>query len=211
MLNTELFDQYCTVTVDGTVYVTDLIQTDVIIGTEQFKGFVSPDKDISDGALYYVFDNAIDIEKYGWLEINKTIEDASISSDGYNPIFKVLVTLDNIELPVGTLYTIGDNSYYVEESGIIEIRNGETVIVPDIIAGSSYRVEEVTTDGYGVVYENQSGVISVKAGSNVTITNIPGVVLPNAGGTGNDLYYILGILVCAIAIGYKLHYKKCRI
>lgn len=211
LLNTELFDQYCTVTVDGTVYVTDLIQTDVIIGTEQFKGFVSPDKDISDGALYYVFGNAIDIEKYGWLEINKTIEDASISSDGYNPIFKVLVTLDNIELPVGTLYTIGDNSYYVEESGIIEIRNGETVIVPDIIAGSSYRVEEVTTDGYGVVYENQSGVISVKAGSNVTITNIPGVVLPNAGGTGNDLYYILGILVCTIAIGYKLHYKKCRI
>lgn len=185
LLDKEYFEQYCNVTVDGTVYTTDLIQSDIVIGTQEFKGFSSPEKDIADGILYYVFDNEIDLNEYGSLSVTKTIEDGYTFDSGYNPVFKMNIQLDDQLIPVGTVYSIGNTDHTVVEAGIIELRANETAIINEIIAGSQYYIEEDadSSEGYcGVIYENNSGIISNKTTSQVTITNIPGVILPEAGG-----------------------------
>lgn len=201
LLDTDYFVQYCEVTIDGTVYTTDLVHKDIVIGTEQFKGYESPLKNMSAGILYFVFNNVIDENEYGSLAISKTIEDTEEIESGYNPEFTMIVYLDDTLLPVGATYTIGDTDYEVTEAGEVYIHSGETAIINEIIAGSQYYVyEDVESSyGYSVYYTTDtSGVIANKTQSSVEVVNTPGIILPNTGGY-ELIYYISGTVLLCIA------------
>lgn len=194
LLNPADFEQYGTITVDGSSTTTDY---DVVIGEDSFKGVNSPVKDVSDGSTVFSFNNQVIFKKLGSLEITKKLHAYETISP--EPRFRFRVDLDGQPLPVGTVYKVRKNSETetgpegeavsqaeeertVSEAGIITLTAEETARIPNMLAGSRFTVTEQqsSAEGYQVSYqvdqeeptgEMAAGVIQTGSLVSVIVTN----------------------------------------
>ncbi len=156
LLDTTVFEQYGTVTVDGKSTTTDHY-TDIAIGTGSFKGVDSDIKNISDGSTAFAFTNHIDITKYGALSLEKRYNEYQ---SGVNPQTVTLEVLMGGEpIASGSEYTVIDSKgiYTVKQvttKGRISFRSDERVLFPKLLAGTKVTVRETpeSSAGYDVSY-----------------------------------------------------------
>lgn len=175
LLDTDVFEQYGTVTVNGSSTTTNF---DILVGNDTFTGVTSPVKDASDGTTAFNFNNQIAFSKLGSLEISKVLE--TYPQDFEARQFQFYVTLDGSPLPVGTEYLLDGTAMKVTEAGTIIIPAGSTAVIPKIIAGTVFTVEEnaasaagytVTYTGASVVNGKAAGTVGVDQTVQVTVTN----------------------------------------
>lgn len=159
LLDESVFEQFGTITVDGNALTGDAL-TDVQMNGEKFKGVDSPVKNVEEGSTYFAFDNNLDSDKLGSLQIEKVL------LEDLTTIFSFYVTLDGEPLPVGTGYTVLDRTGLarlgvVEVEGFVYIASGETALISKIIAGTEFTVEEIGSDalGYTVFYRGDDVTI----------------------------------------------------
>ena len=183
LLDPDAFQQYGRITVDGST-VTTGTGSEVIVGSDTFKGVDSPVKDMSDGNTAFHFNNEIIFNKLGRLEITKKLEAYPQTRETLQ--FQFVVTLDGVLLPIGTEYVVGTEKRVVTEAGTIALAPDETAVISNIIAGSRFTVQETAASGtdYTVVYTGSdlkqetnesgsyvSGVIKTDTAVAVTVTN----------------------------------------
>lgn len=181
ILDTKWASQYENVTVDGESTTTN---EEVIVGTDNFVGYESAIKDISDGHTSFVYTNKVDPYEFGTLKITKELEGISNIDD----VFKFKVTIDNDILPLGYNYDILDKDGNIVKDdliikkdcnecdyGYVLLSQDETAVIENILVGSSYEVEEIMSsiNGFDVRYENEIGTITKnKEEVEVIVTNI---------------------------------------
>ena len=183
LLEPDAFQQYGKITVNGST-VTTGTGSEVIVGSDTFKGVDSPVKDMSDGSTAFHFDNQITLNKLGRLEITKKLETYLQTRE--IPQFQFVVTLDGVLLPIGTEYVVGTEKRVVTEAGTIALAPDETAVISHIIAGSRFTVQETAASGadYTVTYTGDglmqgsnedgsyvSGTIKTASAVAVTVTN----------------------------------------
>ncbi len=183
LLTPDSFEQYGTISVDGSS-VTTGTGSSVVVGSDTFHGVDSPLKDVSDGSTKFHFDNQIVFKKLGSLSISKTLTPYPAARQTLQ--FSFRVTLDGAPLPVGTTYTVGDETRTVTQEGIITLVPGETALLSGIISGSRFTVQETaaSSEGYQVTYAGSgleqavdenggyvSGTIQTAATVSVTVNN----------------------------------------
>ena len=183
LLDPDAFQQYGRITVDGST-VTTGTGSEVIVGSDTFKGVDSPVKDMSDGNTAFHFNNEIIFNQLGRLEITKKLEAYPQTRETLQ--FQFVVTLDGAPLPIGTEYRVGTEKQVVTEAGTIALAPDETAVISNIIAGSRFTVQETAASGtdYTVVYTGSdlkqetnesgsyvSGVIKTDTAVAVTVTN----------------------------------------
>lgn len=186
-------------------------QDDVAVGGTNFRGADSPDKDISDASTaYFLFKNTVDTSKSASLSITKKLA-AGTKDPGEGKPFSVEVKLDGVPLPEGTKYFVGNEEKTVQTAGIVSIPAGKTATIENILAGSTFIVEETedSARGYNVSYSGDgvtakgglaTGVLAAGDGVAVTVTNeektasvvIPGSKsLPVPDGALHDFTFVL--------------------
>lgn len=191
LLDPDAFLQYGKVTVSGSTETT-ATGTDVTIGNSTFKGLNGPVQDVSNGSTLFIFENHVDFNKLGALEISKVLEKGSTADE--NKEFSFTVTLDGKPVPVGTEYTVrktgtdasdSDETKNVTTEGIITLKAGQTARISKILAGSQFTVQETSDSalGYTVTYAGGtvetteekgtyvSGEIKVNTAVAVEVTN----------------------------------------
>ena len=179
LLDPDAFQQYGDITVDGSS-VTTGTDSDVIVGSDTFIGVDSPVKDVSDGSTVFHFNNQVTFKKLGKLEITKKLETYPNTRSTLS--FDFQVTLDGTKLPVGTVYTVGNESRTVSSEGIITLAPDETAVISNILAESTYMVEELSASaqGYYVTYsidgtvtngDYACGTIKTETSVSVIVTN----------------------------------------
>lgn len=176
LLDESVFEQYGTVTVNGTSTTTNSV--DVVIDNDTFKGYDSPVKDMSDGSTSFEFNNSVDSTKYGSLEITKTLND--YTADQEQKEFTFDLKIDGVDIPAGTKYTLIHADGTTEEktiaaAGKLTFKSDETVRFEKVLAGTLVTLEEDSdsSEGYVVTYsvpdswENADGGVKgiVVAGS----------------------------------------------
>ncbi len=161
ILDKDFVDQYDRFYVDGTVITKDnLSSTD----DGEFKGVVSPVKDISNGSTVFAFNNHVDATKLSHLTVAKNVSGTSVDQQ-----FKINVKLDDKPLPAGTEYIlydtelflgqgkkveVGRNTVSAEEPGVILVRDGQTAWIDAILPGTTFYVSEDSgsAEGYSATY-----------------------------------------------------------
>lgn len=177
LLDPDAFEQYGTIKVDGSSQTTNY---DVTVGSDTFKGINSPVKDVSDGSTAFHFNNQVTFNKLGSLSITKTLTEYTPARSASQFTFEV--TLDGSPLPVGTTYTVGQETRAVGTAGIISLAPDETAVISPILAGSTFTVKETedSAEGYAVTYtvdgetrtgDSVSGVIKTGIGVSVSVKN----------------------------------------
>lgn len=177
LLDPDAFRQYGTISVDGSSQTTNY---DVTVGSDTFKGIDSPVKDVSDGSTAFHFNNQVTFNKLGSLSITKTLT-------AYTPArstsqFTFEVKLDGNPLPVGTTYTVGEETLTVETEGLLSLAPGETAVISHILAGTDFAVKETaaSAEGYAVTYtvdgkiqtgDSVSGVIKTEHPTAISVNN----------------------------------------
>ena len=133
LLDSTVSGQYGQITVSGESTTT---KNNITIGNDTFTGLESPVKDMSNGSTAFRFDNKVDTDKLGTLTIKKVVEEYDQSSVN-NDTFTFHVTLDGTPL-----------------SEDITLRKGETATIPNILAGTTFTVQETSgsAEGYTVLY-----------------------------------------------------------
>ena len=177
LLDPDAFEQYGTISVDGS---TQTNYYDVIFDSDTFKGINSPVKDVSDGSTAFHFNNQVTFNKLGSLSITKTLTEYTPARSASQFTFEV--TLDDSPLPVGTTYTVGQETRAVGTAGIISLAPDETAVISPILAGSTFTVKETedSAKGYTVTYtmddktqtgDSVSGVIKTGTSVSVSVKN----------------------------------------
>ncbi len=177
LLDPDAFGQYGTIKVDGSSQTTNY---DVTVGADTFKGINSPVKDVSDGSTAFHFNNQVTFNKLGSLSITKTLTEYTPARSTSQFTFEV--TLDGSPLPVGTTYTVGEETRAVGTAGIISLAPDETAVISPILAGSTFTVKETedSAKGYTVTYtmddktqtgDSVSGVIKTGTSVSVSVNN----------------------------------------
>lgn len=109
----------------------------------------------------------------------------------------------------------------------IELGHNETIVIKGLPIGSTYKITELTTEGYDVQYQLNSNKVSngnvVTCDGNCKITqennkvkfiNITGYVLPDTGSNLGLIMYIMStfiMIVSIIYIGYYFYANKSEI
>lgn len=140
LLEGTVLEQYGNVTVSGESATTS---NNVTVGSDTFTGMDSPVKDMSDGATAFRFTNDVDEDNLGKLNISKVLTEYSKTRDV--KYFNIEVTLDGEKLPVGTKYTVGNETRTVTTAGIITIAADETATIANILAGTAFTVQETNS------------------------------------------------------------------
>lgn len=170
ILDKDFVDQYDKFYVDGTVITKDQLTQ---VGGGEFRGVVSPVKDISDGSTVFTFNNHVDASKLSYLTITKDVKNVQL---GYDIYFDMHVELNGKPIPVGTkydIYTFNDfysyiqtgvlpdpfGTYYVETEGIIPLPDGVIAWIPNLLPGTTFKIWEDSNSatGYVVGYEELWG------------------------------------------------------
>ncbi len=188
LLDSDVFEQYDNVIVDGTSITTDH-GTDVTVGTSTFKGIDSDIKDMKDGSTIFQFTNKVDSTKLGMLKISKELVGHTNSSAKKEFTFRV--EFDGEPVAKGTSYTLTDakgntSNKTVEKAGEIKLKHGESALFEKILAGTKVYIAESadSAEGYQVSYvaenltvtqENggASGIIEANKTGAVTVKNEP--------------------------------------
>ncbi|MGN1277341.1 MAG: Spy0128 family protein [Floccifex sp.] len=173
LLNPDEFSQYGTISVDGSSQTSNY---DVTIGSDSFKGVNSPIKDMSDGSTYFYFNNSITFNKLGKLSITKELESNDVSN---HKEFKFKVTLDGILIPAGTTYKVENETKTVTEEGMISLKPNETATISNVLAGSTYTVEEINAEGYEVSYKVGETTINTIPTGNIQTNETINIVVHN--------------------------------
>ncbi len=162
LLDTTVFEQYGTVTVDGKSVTKDHYEPNLTVGTGTFKGVDSDLKNISDGSTTFLFTNHIDINKYGSLKLQKNFNDYQSGTPPRDVTFEI--TFGGEPIPIGTLYTaIRSDGVYeartVETVGQITFSSDEIIWFSRLLAGTEITVKESvgSAAGYAVTYTASEG------------------------------------------------------
>jgi len=153
-------------------------------------------------------------------------------SDSPDEAFEFRLTLKNKD---GNPIQIPDNissvnNYNIDNTnGTItyNLKNEESITLNDIPINTSISLKELKHDGYQTVIKSGDTVLSendtysfvLDSDKDITVHNIPGVVLPETGGSGIWIYIFLGLLLyillgwnlislIIVAIGGFLFYKQ---
>lgn len=147
--------------------------TGIELGNETFTGVASPPRNLRDNTnTAFIFNNQIQKDKLGSLEIKKTVtlSDGTVKPSDDKTEFVFEVTLDGKPLKAGTPYKVLTDGSQTEEprtaesGGTIRLKAGQTAQIDNIIAGSKFTVEEVSdsTKGYDVTYTVAKGDAQVQ-------------------------------------------------
>lgn len=177
LLNPSEFEQYGKIAVNGTTTTT---VNHVSIESKTFTGADSPVQNASDGAVRFTFNNQVDFEKIGSIEIEKILK-AYHNADAVGTTeFEFSVTLNDELLPVGTKYMIGTTEKTVETEGIVAVPAGSKAVISGILIGTAFEVEETAESAktYDVSYtldgtevSSVSGIITKSHTAKITVTN----------------------------------------
>lgn len=172
--------QYGSIIVNGSI--TTVNDKKVTVGSDKFIGVDSSVKDVSDGSTFFKFNNQVDFEKLGSLEISKVLD--TYPQTRAIPEFEFEVTLDGKLLPVGTVYTVDGVSKTVQTEGIVVVPAGAKAKIENIIAGTKFVVKETmdSSFGYTVTYSGSDGVISngEQASGTIVVDSTVGVTVTNS-------------------------------
>jgi len=209
LLEGAIQEQYGNVTVSGE---STTKSNNVMVGSDTFTGMESSVKDMSDGITTFRFINDVDEQKFGKLSISKKLTEYLQTRDVKK--FDIEVFLDGETLPVGTEYTVGDETRVVTTAGIITIAADETATLSNILAGTEFTVKEASesAEGYTVTYTEPkgdtvtvndgaaTGIIKTNTEVNLVVTNsekgttitIPGTkILANPDGKNHTFIFDL--------------------
>lgn len=128
---------------------------------------------------------------------------------------------DERSLPVGIPVDLNVPVKYMVDydMGIItfNLKNAESIIIKDIPIDTVVTLEEVVHDGYQAIMKSGDIVLvngdkyefAMDSDKDITVYNVPGVVLPETGGIGDGWYLILGscLIIGAIKYGYSHIFK----
>lgn len=181
IISKDKFEQYANVSINGSVISGSTIK----IGTTEYVAFSSSTNDMSNGASSFVFTNKINPNNLGKLNIKKTVSGSSTDKS-----FRINVKIGGSALPIGATYKIGNNTYTVNELGIINIKSGDTAVIDKIFYGTSYEVVEdsSSTNGYTVSYKiDDVSTTSTKASGTISNSNSVFVEVINTEKTGVTL------------------------
>ncbi len=155
LLDTTVFEQYGTITVDGQSTTLDHY-TNIEVGSGSFKGVNSDIKNISNGSTAFAFTNHVDITKYGALTIEKEYNEYQSGIEPQTVTLEVLMGGEPIA--VGTPYQVINGAVYtnktVEREGEVTFRSDERVVFPKLLAGTNVTIKETpqSSKGYDVSY-----------------------------------------------------------
>ena len=97
------------------------------------------------------YNNKVDTTQLGVLKITKELAAGAKFTEGKN--FDIQVKLGEELLPVGTKYTVGEETRSVEREGIISLAIGETAtLVQGLLSGTAYEIVELGQDGFHASY-----------------------------------------------------------
>lgn len=97
------------------------------------------------------YNNKVDTTQLGVLKITKELAAGAKFTEGKN--FDIQVKLGEELLPVGTKYTVGEETRSVENEGIISLAIGETAtLVQGLLSGTAYEIVELGQDGFHASY-----------------------------------------------------------
>ena len=146
----------------------------------------------------------------------------NISKIAYNgndeEIFKFKIELfgsdsERIDIPTNIS---SSNEYEIDNINKVltyNLKSGESIILNDIPINTIVNISEVNHDGYSVVYKSGDIMLSetdtyefiMDSDKNITVYNIPGVILPETGGSGILPYLISGLVMMGLGL---IIYKK---
>ncbi len=181
IISKDKFEQYANVSINGSVISGSTIK----IGTTEYVAFSSSTNDMSNGAGSFIFTNKINPNNLGKLNIKKTVSGSSTDKS-----FRINVKIGGNPLPIGSKYKIGNNTYTVNELGIINIKSGETAVIDKIFYGTNYEVVEdsSSTNGYTVSYKiDDVSTTAAKASGTISNSNSVFVEVINTEKTGVTL------------------------
>lgn len=180
VLRDDLKAQYGTISITGSA-------SKVIDSSGEFTeigDFVGADSTAQYASNSHIFryENKISTAKLGKLSITKKVS-ATTTQDTSNTIFKFKVTLDGEPLPDDTSYTVGGETKNAVD-GYIELKDGQTVVISNIIAGSQFEVTETadSSEGYIVSYSVNGTTQSASSATGTIgiVDNIVAVTVNNA-------------------------------
>lgn len=160
LLDEGVFEQYGTVTVDGTSTVVDNY-SNVLIDSHTFKGVNSPVKDAADGSTVFEFCNQVTANKLGRLSITKTL--TSIGSTVENAASGTLEAEEAEEIPAAKASQKFDVEVTLDgKTQMISVSPGESKVIEHILAGTKFTVRETTesSKGYAVTYKLNGAVVN---------------------------------------------------
>lgn len=138
-------------------------------------------------------------------------------SDSNNETFEFKITLkDRNGNPVQIEDVTTTNTYQIDKTnGIItyNLKNEESITINSIPINTIINLEEVKHDGYQTVIKSGDIVLSnsdtyefiLDSDKDITVHNIPGVMLPETGGIG-VWFNLIGIFLIIISVRYAYKY-----
>lgn len=153
------------------------------------------------------------IYEAGKLNITKTVAGNLADPDQYFE-FKVRLTGDSTKQYkesyniTGGSYTQNPATIAVGEEKTVYLKHGETITIPDLPYGVSYKVTETADAKYTTTSENTSGSIS-SAETTASFTNTRNGRI-DMGVNLDNMPYILAFAVVVIAAGAALFFRKSR-
>lgn len=143
--------------------------------------------------------------------------DLNISKIAYNSnpeeefLFQLNLT-DNLDVPVD----IPNNSdKYIIDNGLVtfSLKNNESIKIEDIPIDTIVTLAETKHDGYQAVIKSGEVILSnndtykfiIDTNKDITVYNIPGVILPDTGGIGGLKYFKIGIFLIITSLGLRLY------
>lgn len=138
--------------------------------------------------------------------------DLNISKIAYNSkeeeYFKFKITLNNNKINIPN-NIISDNEYEIDNNTLLfNLKTQEDITIKNIPINTEVYLEETHHNGYSTVIKSNNITLSetdnykfiMDDNKNITVYNIPGVTLPETGGSGTLPYIIIGVLLIVIPI-----------
>lgn len=160
--------------------------------------------------------NKVDTAQLGKLMITKEAAPGTEFQEG--AIFQIQVKLGGSPLPMGTEYTVGDQTRAVTSEGILTLSPGETALLSNgILSGTAYEVTELGAElpplysgGDVCTPEGASGAVSLGSTVHITVTNFGSYRMPNTGGAGTGFFYLSGLSLTACSLLSKHKRREGR-
>ncbi len=210
LLYKTLVDGSYDITIDGD-YVTDEYKPEENTNESgNFVGYLTPVMDGDHKTLSFRYTNTVQQDAVSNLFIAKERPKLAVNTQ-FLDNYRMYVTLDGEPLPVGTIYTVyrSDGAAFedatmeknrpVTDEGYIFIKAGETAKIPNVLAGTKFRITEESASalGYNVRYKIAAGALAEDARlplktQGETDTGFPGMDRQN--GTAESTGFISGVV-----------------
>lgn len=147
--------------------------------------------------------------------------DLNVTKDVYgesDESFEFQLILSKSQTPIDIPDDI-NSKYIVDHSnGIVtfNLKDSDTITIKSIPVDTKVVLTETKHNGYHTIIKSGEETLSnsdtyeftMTSDKNITVHNIPGVVLPETGGSGIIYYIIIGVIMTTISLlGYKYYFK----